>query len=93
MTDRYKVYTKVLKSIKEVVKDQHPGHTITLAMMITGIVLSKKAQLSEMSSEIPSAAKTKGSCLVLVNFDQKRNDSRRNLLIVDRQFMDGNITG
>ena len=59
MTDRYKVYTKVLKSIKEVVKDQHPGHTITLAMMITGIVLSKKAQLSEMSSEIPSEAKDK----------------------------------
>jgi len=59
MTDRYKVYTKVLRSIKAVVKDQHPGHTITLAMMITGIVLSKKAQLSEMSSEIPSAAKDK----------------------------------
>lgn len=59
MTDRYKVYTKVLKSIKAIVKDQHPGHTITLAMMITGIVLSKKAQLSEMSSEIPSDAKDK----------------------------------
>ena len=59
MTDHYKVYTKVLKAIKAVVKDQHPGHTITLAMMITGIVLSKKAQLSEMSSEIPSAAKDK----------------------------------
>lgn len=59
MTDRYKVYTKVLKNIKEVVQNQHPGHTITLAMMITGIVLSKKAQLSEMSSEIPSAAKDK----------------------------------
>ena len=59
MTDRYKVYTKVLKSIKAVVKDQHPGHTITLAMMITGIVLSKKAQLSEMSSEIPADVKDK----------------------------------
>ena len=33
--------------------------TITLAMMITGIVLSKKAQLSEMSSEIPADAKDK----------------------------------
>jgi hypothetical protein len=44
MTDCYKVYTKVLKSIKAVVKGQHPGHTITLAMMITGIVLSKEAQ-------------------------------------------------
>ena len=42
MTDLCKVYTKVLKSIKAIVKDQHPGHTITLAMMITGIVLSKK---------------------------------------------------
>ncbi len=51
MTDRYKVYTKVLKNIKEVIQNQHPGHTITLAMMVTGIVLSKKAQLSEMSSE------------------------------------------
>jgi hypothetical protein len=59
MTDRYKVYTKVLKSIKAIVKDHHPGHTITLAMMIAGIVLSKKAQLSEMSSEIPSEAKDK----------------------------------
>jgi hypothetical protein len=59
MTDRYKVYTKVLKSIKEIVKDQHPGHTITLAMMIAGIVMSKKAQLSEMSSEIPTKAKDK----------------------------------
>jgi hypothetical protein len=28
MTDRYKVYTKVLKSIKAVVQDQHPGHTV-----------------------------------------------------------------
>jgi len=31
----------------------------TLAMMITGIVMSKKAQLSEMSSEIPTQAKDK----------------------------------
>lgn len=59
MTDRYKVYTKVLKTIKHFVTDQHPGHTVTLAMMIAGIVMSKKAQLSEMSSEIPTAAKDK----------------------------------
>jgi hypothetical protein len=59
MTDRYKVYTKVLKTIKQFVTDQHAGHTITLAMMIAGIVMSKKAQLSEMSSEIPSKAKDK----------------------------------
>jgi hypothetical protein len=59
MTDRYKVYTKVLKIIKQMVKLPHPGHVVTLAMMITGIVMSKKAQLSEMSSEIPGKAKDK----------------------------------
>jgi hypothetical protein len=59
MTDRYKVYTKVLKTLKSCVKLHHPGHVVTLAMMVAGIVLSKKAQLSEMSSEIPSPAKDK----------------------------------
>jgi hypothetical protein len=59
MTDRYKVYTKVLKTIKPLIKLSHSGHVVTLAMMITGIVLSKKAQLSEMSSEIPVPAKDK----------------------------------
>jgi hypothetical protein len=59
MTDRYIVYTKVLKTIKQFVKNQHPGHTLTLAMMIAGIVMSRKAQLSEMSSEIPTKAKDK----------------------------------
>lgn len=59
MTDRYKVYSKVLKTLKSSVKLSHPGHVVTLAMMVAGIVLSKKAQLSEMSSEIPGAAKDK----------------------------------
>ena len=59
MTDRYRVYTKVLKTLKPMVKLQHPGHVVTLAMMITGIVLSKKAQLSEMAGEVPVAVKDK----------------------------------
>lgn len=59
MTDRYKVYTKIMKTLKPMVKLHHPGHVVTLAMMITGIVMSKKAQLSEMSSEIPGKAKDK----------------------------------
>jgi hypothetical protein len=41
------------------VKLDHPGHVVTLAMMITGIVMSKKAQLSEMSNEVPAKAKDK----------------------------------
>jgi len=59
MTDRYKVYTKVVKTLKQMVELQHPGHVVTLAMMIAGIVMSKKAQLSEMSNEIPVKAKDK----------------------------------
>jgi hypothetical protein len=59
MTDRYKVYTKVLKTLKQMVKLHHPGHVVTLAMMIAGIVMSKKAQLSEMSNEVPAKAKDK----------------------------------
>ena len=59
MTDRYRVYTKVLKTLKTMVKLHHPGHVVTLAMMVSGIVMSKKAQLSEMGCEIPSQAKDK----------------------------------
>jgi hypothetical protein len=35
----------------------HQGHVVSLAMMITGIVMSKKAQLAAMSSKVPVAAK------------------------------------
>jgi hypothetical protein len=57
MTDRDKVYTKVKKVIKQMLKLDHQGQVVTLAMMISGIVMSRKAQLSTMSSEIPSKAK------------------------------------
>jgi hypothetical protein len=59
MTDRYRVYTKVKKTLKDMLKLDHQGQVVTLAMMITGIVLSRKAQLSEMSSEIPTETKDK----------------------------------
>ncbi len=55
MTDRYRVYTKVKKTLKQMLKLDHQGQVVTLAMMVAGIVLSRKAQLSEMSSEIPTA--------------------------------------
>lgn len=57
MTDRDKVYTKVKKTIKQMLKLDHQGQVVTLAMMISGIVMSRKAQLSTMSSEIPSKTK------------------------------------
>jgi len=59
MTDRHKVYTKVLKSLKQMMQMHHQGHLVTLAMMITGIVMGRNAQLSAMSAEVPVAAKEK----------------------------------
>lgn len=59
MTDRHKVYTKVLKALKEIMRLSHPGHVVTLAMMVTGIVMGRNAQLSAMSSEAPVEAKDK----------------------------------
>ena len=57
MTDQKKVYTKVVKTLKRDLKMFHQGYVVTLAMMITGIVLGKKAQLSAMSAEIPHKSK------------------------------------
>lgn len=59
MTDRHRVYTEVLKTLKAQLRMFHQGHVVTLAMMITGIVMSRKAQLAEMSTEVPTAAKDK----------------------------------
>ena len=59
MTDRDKVYTKVKKTIKQIMKLAHQGQIVTLAMMISGIVMSRNAQLCAMSSEIPTKTKEK----------------------------------
>jgi len=59
MTDRDKVYTKVKKTLKQILKLDHQGQVVTLAMMISGLVMSRKAQLSAMSSEIPTKTKEK----------------------------------
>ena len=59
MTDRHRVYTKVKKTLKQIMKLDHQGQVVTLAMMISGIVMSRKAQLSGMSSEIPTETKEK----------------------------------
>jgi hypothetical protein len=61
MTDRYKVYTKVLKVLKEMLTLSHPGHVLTLAMMIAGIVTGRSAQLSSVSAETATHAKEKST--------------------------------
>ena len=45
--------------LKQMMKLNHPGQVVTLAMMVSGIVMSRNAQLSAMSSEIPSETKEK----------------------------------
>jgi len=59
MTDKMKVYTQVLKTLKKMMPRTKQCYVVTLAMMISGIVTSKKAQLSVMSGQIPSQAKAK----------------------------------
>ena len=59
MTDKMKVYTQVLRMLKKMMPMTKQCYVVTLAMMISGIVTSKKAQLSVMSGEIPSQAKPK----------------------------------
>jgi hypothetical protein len=59
MTDRYKVYTKVLKVLQEMLTLSHPGHVLTLAILIAGIVTGRNAQLSSVSSETVTKAKDK----------------------------------
>jgi hypothetical protein len=61
MTDRHQVYTKVFKMLKQMTKMYHEGHMITLAMMVAGIVLSRNAQLSALSADIPGEAKDKSN--------------------------------
>lgn len=59
MTDHRRVYTKVKKMLKQMMKMDHQGQVVTLAMMISGIVMSRNAQLSAMSSEVPTSTKEK----------------------------------
>jgi len=59
MSNQLRVYTQVLKTLKRMMPSQTQGHVVTLAMMITGIVMGRKAQLAPMSTEVPHAAKDK----------------------------------
>lgn len=61
MNDRQKVYSKVLPTLKQVLSGAKQCHVVTLAMMVTGIVLGKKAQLAVMSSEVPHGVQDKSN--------------------------------
>lgn len=57
MTDKKKVYSKVLKMLKTQLPTTSQYHVVVLAMMVAGIVLGKNVQLSHISLQIPSSAK------------------------------------
>jgi len=52
---------KVLKVLQEMLKLSHPGHVVTLAMMIAGIVIGRNAQLSSVSAETATEARDKST--------------------------------
>ena len=72
MTDRYKVYTKILKKLKQMMEMSHQGHVVTLAMMITGIIMGQKAQLSQMGAEVPVETKEKSIEMRLRRWGKKQ---------------------
>ncbi|MCO5187084.1 MAG: hypothetical protein M9928_11090 [Anaerolineae bacterium] len=57
MTDKIKVYTKVLKTLKQSLPYASQRHVVVLAMLVSSIVTGKSAQLSKISLEVPHSAK------------------------------------
>ena len=52
MTDRYTVYIKVLKMLKQMITIGSRGYLVTVAMMIAGIVTGQNPQLFAISTEL-----------------------------------------
>jgi hypothetical protein len=57
MTDKMKVYTKIMQKLKKMMPQTPQNQMATIAMMVAGIVLGRKAQLSNISLEVPHPAK------------------------------------
>jgi hypothetical protein len=57
MTNKSKVYTKIMQKLKKMMPQTPQNQIVTTAMMVTGIVLGRKAQLSAMSLEVAHPAK------------------------------------
>lgn len=57
MSNQRRVLKNVLSGLKKMLPTAKQGHTVSLAMLITGIVLGKTSQLSKISTEIPGPAK------------------------------------
>jgi len=59
MSNEKRLYRHILHGLQHMQPTAHQGHTTTLAMMISGIILGKTAQLSKMRTEVPLPQKNK----------------------------------
>jgi hypothetical protein len=57
MTNKLKVYTKIMQKLKKMMPQTPQNQMVTIAMMVAGIVSGRKAQLSAISLEVPHPAK------------------------------------
>lgn len=57
MTDKIKVYRKIIKMLKEFLPTASQYHIVVLSMMVAGIAIGKNAQLSKIGLQIPHKAK------------------------------------
>lgn len=57
MTDKMKVYSKVSQTLKKMLPTAAQNQVVVLAMMVAGIVMGRKAHLSEMGLHVPQRAK------------------------------------
>ena len=57
MTDKRRVYTKVKQTLKKMMPQTPQNQIVTIAMMVAGIVLGRKTQLSVISLGVPHPAK------------------------------------
>ena len=56
-TDKMKVYSKVSNKLKQMMPQGSQNQVVVLAMMVAGIVMGRKAQLSTMGLNVPHQAK------------------------------------
>lgn len=81
MTDRQKVYTKVQQALKPLCKGMKEGHYVTLSMMVAGLVLGKKANLSKMSAEIPHKSKDASIEKRMARFTRNQNNDGKAIFL------------
>ena len=57
MTERQQVYNKILNSLKNLMPSCSQSHLVSLTMMMTGIIMSKKSHLATIGQEVPTISK------------------------------------